>query len=91
MKFCSILESSSWINTWLLNTGATCHLAFIKYFFEYFNDNVDGRVSFADKSILKPKGIGTIKLKLPRFLDLILQNVLYLLEFERNLLSLLHI
>jgi hypothetical protein len=49
-------------------------------FFEDFNDNVDGIVYFADKSSLKLSRIGTIKLKLPRFPDFLLDDVLYLLE-----------
>jgi hypothetical protein len=64
---------------------------FQRDFFEELNDNVEGVVNFADGSSLKPMGIGTIKLKLPGFLDFLLHDVLYLPELWRNLLSLVHI
>ena len=59
--------------------------------FEDFSDNVDGIVYVVDKSILKPSGIGTIRLKLPGLSYFLLHGVLYLLELRRSLLSLVHI
>jgi hypothetical protein len=55
------------------------------------NENVDDATYFADRSSLKITGIGTIKLKLPRFPYICVHNVPYLLELHRNLLSLVHI
>eukprot|EP00253_Pinus_taeda_P027529 PITA_27529 len=49
------------------------------------------KVYFADKSKLKPSGLGTIRLKLPGLLDFLLHHVLYLPQLRRNLLSLVHI
>jgi hypothetical protein len=66
-------------------------MTFRRDFFENFNDNVDGIVYFVDKSSLKPSRIGTVRLKLPIFLDFLLHDVLYLPELRRNLLSLVHI
>lgn len=66
-------------------------MTFRKDFFKELDDNVDGDVYFAAKSSLKPKGIGTIWLKVPGFLDFLLQNVLYPLELQGNLLSLVQI
>ena len=84
--------SNSCLNdTWLLDTGATCHMTFWRDFFDTFNDQVDGVVYFADKSQLKPSGIGPIRLKLPGLADYILSNVLYLPQLKRNLISLVHI
>jgi hypothetical protein len=82
---------ASWRGAWLLDTGATCHMTFGRDFFEDFNDNVDGIVYFADKSSLKPLGIDTIMLKLPGFSNFLLHDVLYLLELQRNLPSLVDI
>jgi hypothetical protein len=48
--------------------------------FENFNDNVDGIVYFANKSSLKPSGIGTAKLKFHGLLDFLPHEVIYLLE-----------
>eukprot|EP00253_Pinus_taeda_P029861 PITA_29861 len=53
---------ASWKNDWLFDSGATCHMTHRKYFFEYFTDNVDGAVYFADQSKIKPSGLGTIRL-----------------------------
>ena len=64
---------------------------FLKWDFEEFTNKVDGAVYFADKSKLKPLGLGTIRLKLVGLPDHILHEVLYLPEFRRNLLSLVHI
>jgi len=77
---------SSWRYAWFLDIGATCHMIFQREF-EYFNDNVDGIVYFIDKSNLKPSGIDTFKLKLPKIPDFLLHDVLYILELQRNLFS----
>jgi hypothetical protein len=82
---------TSWRDTWVFDTGATSHLTFQRYFFEDFNGNVYGIVYFVDRSSLKPSGMGTIKLKLPRISDFLLHNVIYLPELQRNLSSLVHI
>ena len=64
---------------------------FRKYFFEEFNDKVDGAVYFVGKCKLKPSGLGTIKIKFLGLPDHLLHEVLYLPELRRNLLSLVHI
>jgi hypothetical protein len=66
-------------------------MTFRRDFFEDFDDNVDGVVYFADRSSLKPSGMGTFRLKLLGLWDFLLDNVLYLLELQRNLASLVHI
>ena len=66
-------------------------MTFRKDFFEEFTDKVDGAVYFADKSKLKPSGLGTVRLKLPGLPDHILHEVLYLPDLKRNLLSLVEI
>jgi len=72
-------------------TTATCHMTFRKKN-EDLNDITYGVVYVGYMSDLKPKGNGTINvLKLPRFPDFLLQNVLYLPMLHRNLLSLVHI
>ena len=84
--------SNSCLNdTWLLDTGATCHMTYRRDFFETFNDQVDGVVYFSNKYQLKPSCIGSIRPKLPGISDYILSNVLYLAQLKRNLISLVHI
>jgi hypothetical protein len=66
-------------------------MTFVRDFFEELNDNVKGALYLVDKSSLKPMGIGTIRFKLPRFLDFFLHDVLYLLELRMNLLFRVHL
>jgi hypothetical protein len=66
-------------------------MTFQRDFFEEFDDNVDNTMYFADRTSLKPSGMGTIGLTFLGILDFLLQNVLYLLELQRSLLSLVHI
>jgi hypothetical protein len=68
----------SWRYTWLIDIGSTYHMAFQRYFFKYFNENVDGIVYFVDKSSLKPLGIGTIMLKMLGLLNFIMHDVLHI-------------
>ena len=65
----------------MLDTSATYHMTFKRDFFEELSDNIDGVVYFVDKSVLKPKGIETIRLKLPRFPNIMFRIVLYIPEF----------
>ena len=44
-------------------------MTFRKYFFETFSAKNDGVVYFVDKSQLKPSRIGSVRLKLPRYVD----------------------
>jgi hypothetical protein len=62
-------------SAWLFDIGATYHITFQRDFFEEFNDNVDGIVYFANKSSLKPLGIGTFKVKLPGLLNFIMHDL----------------
>jgi hypothetical protein len=43
---------SSWHDTWLLDTGAICHMTIRKEFFET-SDQINGLVYFADKSTFR--------------------------------------
>ena len=82
---------SSYKDCWLLDTGATSHMTFRKDCFEELNETIDGIVYFENKSSIKPKGMGTIRLKIPGFPDFLLKNVLYLPELQRSLLSMVEI
>ena len=66
-------------------------MTFRKDCFEELNESIDGIVYFSDKSSITPKGMGTIRLKMPGFPDFLLKNVLYLPELQRSLLSLVEI
>ena len=82
---------SYYTDCWLLDTGATSHMTFREDCFEELNETINGIVYFVDNSSLKPKGIGTIRLKMHGFPHFLLKNVLYLLEMQRSLLSMAEI
>ena len=60
---------SWWHDNWILYVGATCHMTFRRDLFEQLSDNIDGVVYFVDNSQIKPSGIGSIHLKIPRLSD----------------------
>jgi hypothetical protein len=66
-------------------------MTFRRDFFETFSNHIDGIVYFADKSQLKPSGIGSIRLRLPGLVNYILHDVLYIPQLNRNIMSLIHI
>jgi hypothetical protein len=66
-------------------------MTFRRDFFETFSNHIDGIVYFADKSQLKPSGIGSIRLHLRGLVDYILHDVLYIPQLKRNMMSLIHI
>ena len=66
-------------------------MTFIKDLFETFSDQIDGVVHLADKSQLKPSGIGFVRLKLSGLADYIFSNVLYVPHLKRNLISFVQI
>ena len=82
---------SSYTYCWLLDTGATSHMTFRKDYFEEINETINVIFYFVDKSSLKPKGMGTIRLKMPGIPHFLLKNVLYLPGLQRSLLSLVEI
>ena len=77
---------SSWEDTWILDTGATCHMTFRRDCFETFSNHINGIVYFAHKSQLKPSGIRSIRLCLQGLVDYILTDVLYIPQLKRNLM-----
>ena len=83
-----ITSLSSYKDCRLLDISATSHMTFRKDCFEEPNDIKNDIVYFAETSSLKPRGIGSIRLKLSGFLDFVLKNVLYIPELQRSLLSL---
>ena len=58
LGFNEMTSLSSYKDCWLLDTGATSHMTFRKDCFEELNETIDGIVYFADKSSIKPKGMG---------------------------------
>lgn len=80
-------SQDSWISDW----EATCHMTFRWDFFETYSDDINGVIYFADKSQIRPSRIGSIHLKIPNLPNYVLHDVLYIPQFEWNLMSLIHI
>ena len=51
-------------------------MTFRRDLFETFGDQVNGVVYFADKSQIKPSGIGSIHLKIPKLAYYVLHDAL---------------
>ena len=77
---------SSWYDSRVLDIGATCHMTFRSDLFDKFSDNIVEVVYFANKSQIKPSWIGSIQLKILGLPNYILNDVLYIPQFQRNLL-----
>ena len=57
-------------------------MTFRRGFFETFSDDIDGVIYFADKSQIKPFGIGCIRLKTLNLTNYVLHDVLYIPQFQ---------
>lgn len=82
---------SSWQYSWILDIRVLCRTTFRIALFETLSNPIDGVVYFADKSQVKPLGIGSIHLKIPGISYYILNDVLYIPQFQRNLISVIQI
>lgn len=79
------------MNRWIIDSGASCHIAVDKSLFSTFEEKYKEKVQVADGSEYISKGIGTVKIK---FLDgeenivsASLERVLYVPEITSNILS----
>lgn len=79
------------MNRWIIDAGASCHIAMDKSLFSTFEEKYKEKVQVADGSEYTSKGIGTVKIK---FLDdeenivsANLERVLYVREITSNILS----
>jgi len=66
-------------------------MTFKRDFFETFSNQVDGVIYFVDKSQIKPSGIRSIHLKIPNLAGYVLRDIIYIPQFQRNIMSLIHI
>ena len=79
-------------NNWYLDLGALHHMTNRKDWLENYAEDSVVKVSLGDDSVVQAKGSGTVRilLKVPRGVsEGILENVLYVLEIAKNLLSVL--
>jgi hypothetical protein len=73
---------------WILDTGATQHMCYIKdHFWKYWDMKLNP-IYLEDDTTHTPKGKGYLPFSLPGIGKLLLSNVWYVLTFQKNLLSL---
>ncbi|KAG7591060.1 Zinc finger CCHC-type superfamily [Arabidopsis thaliana x Arabidopsis arenosa] len=73
---------------WILDTGCSYHMTCKREWFEEFNEDAGGTVRMGNKTVSRVKGVGTIRVKNDDGLTVVLTNVRYIPEMDRNLLSL---
>ena len=76
------------LDSWILDSGATTHICCNKAFFRQIK-STDTKVKWGAASTIQASGVGAVPLKLPNSTTVvILQDCLYIPEFQTNLVSL---
>ena len=76
------------LDSWILDSGATTHICCDKTYFRQIN-STNARVKWGAASTILASGIGAVPLKLPNSSTIVvLQDCLYVPEFQTNLVSL---
>ncbi|KAG7532793.1 Reverse transcriptase RNA-dependent DNA polymerase [Arabidopsis thaliana x Arabidopsis arenosa] len=75
-------------NEWIMDTGCSCHMTYRRDWFENLDEETEGTVRMGNKTVSKVKGTGSIRLKNEDGLSVVLTNVKYIPDMDRNLLSL---
>ena len=76
------------LDSWILDSGTTTYIYCDKTYFRQI-DSTDTRVKWGAASTILASGIGAVPLKLPNSSTVVfLQDCLYILEFQTNLVSL---
>jgi hypothetical protein len=73
---------------WILDTGATQHMCYRKYYFWTYQDMELNPIYLADDTTHTPQGKGSVHFSLPGIGKVLLSNVWYVPTFKNNLLSL---
>ncbi|KAG7597916.1 Reverse transcriptase RNA-dependent DNA polymerase [Arabidopsis suecica] len=73
---------------WVMDTGCSYHMTYRREWFEDLNEDVGGSVRMGNKTVSKVKGIGSIRVRSEAGLVVLLTNVRYIPDMDRNLLSL---
>ncbi|CAA7059582.1 unnamed protein product [Microthlaspi erraticum] len=73
---------------WILDTGCSYHMTYKKEWFEELREVSGGSVRMGNQTVAKVRGIGSIRLHNEQGLKVLLTNVRYIPEMDRNLLSL---
>jgi hypothetical protein len=73
---------------WILDTRATQHMCYIKYYFWTYQDMELNPIYLVDDTTHTPQGKGSVHFSLPGIGKVLLSNVWYVPTFKNNLLSL---
>lgn len=85
----SILQEDT-RNVWFLDSGASKHISFRREWFNKFCPSQDKLISMGDNTTCEIKGSGTISVKRLKngvWLDINLENIQYVPDFKKNLIS----
>lgn len=73
---------------WVMDTGCSYHMTHKKEWFEDLNEEAGGSVRMGNQTVARVRGVGTVRVKNEAGLSVLLTNVRYIPEMDRNLLSL---
>lgn len=72
---------------WILDSGCTFHMTFMRPWLEDFRDLDGGEVVMGNDAACKVKGIGSVTLKFENGYTFTLERVRYVPDLNRNLIS----
>lgn len=73
---------------WVMDTGCSYHMTHKREWFCDLNEDVGGSVRMGNKTVARVKGVGSIKVVNEDGAVIVLSNVRYIPDMDRNLLSL---
>lgn len=89
IKACSVADYNE--DIWIIDSGATSHMAHRRDFFTHLNQEVRDKVRLANGDLTEVKGVGSGTIKLlgqgNKVRTVKVENVLYVPKLETNLLS----
>lgn len=74
--------------SWILDSGCTFHMTLNMDWFESFEDRDGGQVLLGNNKACRVLGIGAVRFKMFNGFERVLQDVRYVPELKRNLISL---
>ncbi|KAK9053912.1 hypothetical protein SSX86_024987 [Deinandra increscens subsp. villosa] len=83
-----VVSSKSSRYSWILDSGCSYHMTPVKSLFREFKDRDLGSVKLGDSRPCRITGIGTVEVRLSNGSTLLLEEVRYIPELTRNLISL---
>ncbi|KAG7554626.1 GAG-pre-integrase domain [Arabidopsis suecica] len=74
-------------NEWIMDTGCSYHMTHKKEWFEELSDDAGGSVRMGNKTTSKVRGIGNVRIRNRDGSTVLLTQVRYIPDMDRNLLS----